>query len=69
MLDNDIAFTDEPILAMPPRQSNRNFLEVYEVVFILDDREKFGFVSSFPTHEEKLYLLLYRLVAIFDRQV
>jgi len=42
MLDNDIAFTDEPILAMPPRQSNRNFLEVYEVVFILDDREKFG---------------------------
>jgi len=35
MLDNDI-------LAMPPRQSNENFLEAYEVVFILDDREKFG---------------------------
>ncbi|PUZ53019.1 hypothetical protein GQ55_5G020400 [Panicum hallii var. hallii] len=42
MLDNDIAFTDKPILAMPPRQSNEKFLEGYEVVFILDDREKFG---------------------------
>jgi crossover junction endonuclease MUS81 len=58
MLDNDIAFTDKPMLAMPPRQSNEKFLDGYEVVFILDDREKFGFVSSFPIHEEKLYLLL-----------
>ncbi|GJM91908.1 hypothetical protein PR202_ga08328 [Eleusine coracana subsp. coracana] len=29
------------MLAMPPRQSNENFLEAYEVVLILDDREKF----------------------------
>ncbi|PAN26556.1 hypothetical protein PAHAL_5G021300 [Panicum hallii] len=42
MLDNDIAFTDKPMLAMPPRQSNEKFLDGYEVVFILDDREKFG---------------------------
>ncbi|KAF8646988.1 hypothetical protein HU200_065502 [Digitaria exilis] len=38
----DTAFADEPILAMPPRQPNEKFLEAYEVVFILDDREKFG---------------------------
>ncbi|CAO1943015.1 unnamed protein product [Urochloa humidicola] len=42
MLDEGSAFTDDPILAMPPRQSNENFLEAYEVVFILDNREKFG---------------------------
>ncbi|CAO2181761.1 unnamed protein product [Urochloa humidicola] len=42
MLDEGTAFTDEPILAMPPRQSNEKFLEAYEVLFILDDREKFG---------------------------
>lgn len=51
MPDKDTAFADEPILAMPPRQPNEKFLEAYEVVFILDDREKFGFVSSYPTHE------------------
>lgn len=33
---------DSAELAMPPRQSNETFLEAYEVVFILDDREKFG---------------------------
>ncbi|RCV29026.1 hypothetical protein SETIT_5G450200v2 [Setaria italica] len=42
MLDKGTAFTDDPILAMPPRQSNEKFLEAYEVVFILDNREKFG---------------------------
>jgi len=61
MLDNDIAFTDEPILAMPPRQSNRNFLEVYEVVFILDDREKFGFVPSLLHIFEKVIQFITRL--------
>ncbi|KAJ1255880.1 hypothetical protein BS78_K139900 [Paspalum vaginatum] len=34
--------TDSAELAMPPRQPNQKFLEAYEVVFILDDREKFG---------------------------
>ncbi|PWZ30018.1 hypothetical protein Zm00014a_040754 [Zea mays] len=29
-------------LAMPPRRANENFLEAYEVILILDDREKFG---------------------------
>jgi hypothetical protein len=29
---------------MPPRRSSKNFLEDYEVVLILDDRENFGFV-------------------------
>ncbi|WVZ67444.1 hypothetical protein U9M48_016519 [Paspalum notatum var. saurae] len=33
---------DSAALAMPPRQSNEKFLEAYEVVFVLDDREKFG---------------------------
>ena len=32
------------ILAMPPRLSNEKFLEAYEVVLVLDDRETFGFV-------------------------
>ncbi|CAL4959479.1 unnamed protein product [Urochloa decumbens] len=34
--------TEFNMLAMPPCQSNEKFLEAYEVVFILDDREKFG---------------------------
>lgn len=29
-------------LAMPPRQSSEDFLEAYEVVLVLDDRENFG---------------------------
>ncbi|CAD6234937.1 unnamed protein product [Miscanthus lutarioriparius] len=29
-------------LAMPPRRAKENFLEAYEVILILDDREKFG---------------------------
>ncbi|CAM0880933.1 unnamed protein product [Alopecurus aequalis] len=31
------------ILAMPPRLCNEKFLEAYEVVLVLDDRETFGF--------------------------
>jgi len=54
MLDNDI-------LAMPPRQSNENFLEAYEVVFILDDREKFGFVPSLLHIFEKVIQFITRL--------
>ncbi|XP_062208067.1 crossover junction endonuclease MUS81-like isoform X2 [Phragmites australis] len=42
VLDKDTAYMDNSILAMPPRQSNEKFREAYEVVFILDDREKFG---------------------------
>ncbi|GJN16753.1 hypothetical protein PR202_gb03774 [Eleusine coracana subsp. coracana] len=37
------SYVNNAMLAMPPRQSNENFLEAYEVVLILDDREKFGF--------------------------
>jgi hypothetical protein len=59
MLDRGTAFADNPILAMPPRQSNETFLEAYEVVFILDNREKFGFVSSYRSRKQILYLLLY----------
>jgi hypothetical protein len=44
MLDNDTVCMDNSILAMPPRRSSKNFLEDYEVVLILDDRENFGFV-------------------------
>jgi hypothetical protein len=35
---------------MPPRLSNENFLEAYEVVLVLDDRETFGFVWLYPTY-------------------
>uniref|UniRef100_A0A0D3EYM4 Crossover junction endonuclease MUS81 n=1 Tax=Oryza barthii TaxID=65489 RepID=A0A0D3EYM4_9ORYZ len=42
MLDNDTVCMDNSILAMPPRRSSKNFLEDYEVVLILDDRENFG---------------------------
>ncbi|OEL26235.1 Crossover junction endonuclease MUS81 [Dichanthelium oligosanthes] len=42
MLDKDTILMDDSILAMPPRQSNEEFLEAYEVVLILDDRENFG---------------------------
>ncbi|CAO1941469.1 unnamed protein product [Urochloa humidicola] len=34
MLDEGSAFTDEPILAMPPCQSNEKVLEAYEEVHI-----------------------------------
>jgi hypothetical protein len=44
MLDKNYLLTDHSILAMPPHQSNEEFLEAYEVVLILDDRENFGFV-------------------------
>ena len=44
MLDKNSILTDHSILAMPPHQSNEEFLEAYEVVLILDDRENFGFV-------------------------
>ena len=44
MLDKDVVSMDNCILAMPPRQSSEEFLEAYEVVLILDDRENFGFV-------------------------
>ncbi|PUZ53030.1 hypothetical protein GQ55_5G020500 [Panicum hallii var. hallii] len=42
MLDKNYVLTDHSILAMPPHQSNEEFLEAYEVVLILDDRENFG---------------------------
>jgi crossover junction endonuclease MUS81 len=44
MLHKDPILVDYYILAMPPRQSNEEFLEAYKVVLILDDRENFGFV-------------------------
>ena len=50
MLDKDVVSMDNCILAMPPRQSSEEFLEAYEVVLILDDRENFGFVWPYPTH-------------------
>ncbi|VAH60251.1 unnamed protein product [Triticum turgidum subsp. durum] len=43
MLDKDTGGMGNSILAMPPRLSNEKFLEAYEVVLILDDREIFGF--------------------------
>ncbi|KAK3166482.1 hypothetical protein QOZ80_1AG0046330 [Eleusine coracana subsp. coracana] len=42
MLHRGTSYMSNAMLAMPPRQSNENFLEAYEVVLILDDREKFG---------------------------
>ncbi|XP_024314868.1 crossover junction endonuclease MUS81 isoform X2 [Brachypodium distachyon] len=42
MLDKDATHVDNSILAMPPGQSNEKFLDAYEVVFILDDRENIG---------------------------
>ncbi|CAO2167705.1 unnamed protein product [Urochloa humidicola] len=42
MLDKDTVSMEHSILAMPPRQYNEEFLEAYEVVLILDDRESFG---------------------------
>uniref|UniRef100_A0ACD5XFP9 Uncharacterized protein n=1 Tax=Avena sativa TaxID=4498 RepID=A0ACD5XFP9_AVESA len=33
---------ENSLLAMPPRHSNENFLDTYEVVLILDDRETLG---------------------------
>ncbi|KAM3330124.1 hypothetical protein ACQJBY_026861 [Aegilops geniculata] len=42
MLDKDTGGMGNSILAMPPRLSNEKFLEAYEVVLILDDREIFG---------------------------
>ncbi|CAO2196265.1 unnamed protein product [Urochloa humidicola] len=42
MLDKDTVSMEHSILAMPPRQYNEEFLEAYQVVLILDDRESFG---------------------------
>ncbi|KAF0926787.1 hypothetical protein E2562_027395 [Oryza meyeriana var. granulata] len=42
VLDRDTVCIDNSILAMPPRRSSENFLEDYEVVLVLDDRENFG---------------------------
>ncbi|XP_048563053.1 crossover junction endonuclease MUS81-like isoform X2 [Triticum urartu] len=42
MLDKDTGGMGNSILAMPPRLSNEKFLEAYEMVLILDDREIFG---------------------------
>jgi crossover junction endonuclease MUS81 len=44
MLDKDTVFMGDSVLAMPPRQTNESFLEAYEVVLTLDNRENFGFV-------------------------
>uniref|UniRef100_A0ACD5VNQ0 Uncharacterized protein n=1 Tax=Avena sativa TaxID=4498 RepID=A0ACD5VNQ0_AVESA len=41
-LDKDNGMSNS-ILAMPPRLSKEKFLEAYEVVLVLDDRETFGF--------------------------
>jgi crossover junction endonuclease MUS81 len=56
MLDKDTVFMGDSVLAMPPRQTNESFLEAYEVVLTLDNRENFGFVRSSYSHC-KLYLL------------
>jgi crossover junction endonuclease MUS81 len=40
----DTPYLDNSIWAMPPRQSNEEFHEDYEVVLVLDDRENFGSV-------------------------
>ncbi|KAL6616686.1 hypothetical protein ACP70R_038956 [Stipagrostis hirtigluma subsp. patula] len=50
MLDKGTAYMGNSLLAMPPRQSNEKFLEAYEVVLILDDREKFGARSRKVAH-------------------
>ncbi|TVU36880.1 hypothetical protein EJB05_18833 [Eragrostis curvula] len=42
MQHKDTSYMGDAILAMPPRQTNEYFHEAYEVVLILDDREKFG---------------------------
>lgn len=57
MLDKDTGGMGNSILAMPPRLSNEKFLEAYEVVLILDDREIFGFVRLYLT-QELIYLVL-----------
>ncbi|KXG34104.1 crossover junction endonuclease MUS81-like [Sorghum bicolor] len=44
-MDKDVVSMDNCILAMPPCQSSEEFLEAYEVVLILDDRENFGYSS------------------------
>ncbi|KAM0878709.1 hypothetical protein ACQ4PT_034715 [Festuca glaucescens] len=41
-LDKDTDGLSNSILAMPPRLCNEKFLEAYEVVLVLDDRETFG---------------------------
>ncbi|KAK1664297.1 hypothetical protein QYE76_052456 [Lolium multiflorum] len=41
-LDKDTDGPTNSILAMPPRLCNEKFLEAYEVVLVLDDRETFG---------------------------
>ncbi|KAM0821229.1 hypothetical protein ACQ4PT_009452 [Festuca glaucescens] len=41
-LDKDTNGLSNSILAMPPRLCNKKFLEAYEVVLVLDDRETFG---------------------------
>ncbi|XP_044975843.1 crossover junction endonuclease MUS81-like isoform X1 [Hordeum vulgare subsp. vulgare] len=51
MLDKDTGGMGNSILAMPPCLSNEMFLEVYEVVLILDDREIFGSVRLYLTQE------------------
>jgi crossover junction endonuclease MUS81 len=56
MLDKDTVFMGDSVLAMPPCQTNESFLEAYEVVLTLDNRENFGFVRSSYSHC-KLYLL------------
>ncbi|WVZ67445.1 hypothetical protein U9M48_016520 [Paspalum notatum var. saurae] len=45
VLDKNALLMNNCILAMPPRQSTEDFLEAYEVVLVLDDRENFGFHS------------------------
>uniref|UniRef100_A0A0D9VA68 Crossover junction endonuclease MUS81 n=1 Tax=Leersia perrieri TaxID=77586 RepID=A0A0D9VA68_9ORYZ len=45
MVNTDIIHIDNSI-AMPPRRASKHFLETYEVVLVLDDREKFGHRSK-----------------------
>ncbi|KAM0821230.1 hypothetical protein ACQ4PT_009452 [Festuca glaucescens] len=47
-LDKDTNGLSNSILAMPPRLCNKKFLEAYEVVLVLDDRETFGFIKRLP---------------------
>jgi hypothetical protein len=71
MLHKDSSYMSNALLAMPPCQSNGNFLEAYEVVLILDDREKIGFVTSYSLYDCILLSLrnsisLYRVVVVSD---
>ncbi|KAL6853410.1 hypothetical protein ACP4OV_019439 [Aristida adscensionis] len=51
MLEESKVFMDSSTLPMPPCQSSEGFLEAYEVVLILDDRENFGSSRKIASRE------------------